>query len=204
LKCDIRKFFANISHEVLNNILEKYIGDQDVLWLLSEVVDSFHTAGRKNFGLPLGNLTSQLFINIYMNEPDQFVKRKMKIRYYIRYANDFVILNSNREVLYKYTSILVVFLKNKLKLELNPNKISIKTLDSGVDFLGWIQFPNYRILRTSTKRRMFKKLKQNYKNSSADSYLGLLKHGDAFELSKDAFLLRKDKPRNLAKSVTVK
>ena len=75
LKCDIRKFFANIDHEILKNILAKHIGDTDMLWLLGEVIDSFHSEGKRGVGLPLGNLTSQLLVNIYMNEFDHFAKR---------------------------------------------------------------------------------------------------------------------------------
>lgn len=77
------------------------------------------------------------------------------------------------------------FLESKLRLKIHPKKIFIKTLDSGVDFLGWINFSRHRVLRTKTKRRMFKKLHDNnYLEQSAISYLGLLQHGNAFELSK--------------------
>lgn len=93
LKLDIRKFFANIDHRILKEILARYIPDPDILWLLNNIIDSFSP------GLPLGNLTSQLLVNIYMNEFDQFVKHKLKVKYYIRYADDFVILDSSREVL---------------------------------------------------------------------------------------------------------
>src|SRR3989338_49385 len=94
LKCDIRKFFANIDHLVLKNILANYISDRDILWLLGKVIYSFKV--KPKTGLPLGNLTSQLLVNIYMNELDQFMKHKLKGRYYIRYADDFVILSENR------------------------------------------------------------------------------------------------------------
>jgi RNA-directed DNA polymerase len=73
LKCDVKKFFANIDHEILIKILQKFIEDENVLWLLEKVIESFSGA-RSDIGLPLGNLTSQLFVNIYMNEFDQFVK----------------------------------------------------------------------------------------------------------------------------------
>src|SRR3989344_6289457 len=93
LKCDIRKFFANIDHLILKNILERYIEDNGTRWLLAQVINSFNTKEKVGIGLPLGNLTSQLLINIYMNEFDQFIKRKLKIKYYIRYADDFIILS---------------------------------------------------------------------------------------------------------------
>ena len=90
LKCDIKKFFASINHKILKDILSKYIPDKNILWLLGKIVNSFYSA-RTGIGLPLGNLTSQLLVNIYMNEFDQFVKHKLKVKYYIRYSDDFVI-----------------------------------------------------------------------------------------------------------------
>ena len=81
LKCDIKKFFANINHDILKQILGKHIKDKDILWLLSQVIDSFSARqGLDKIGLPLGNLTSQLLVNIYMNEFDQFVKRELKVK----------------------------------------------------------------------------------------------------------------------------
>ena len=184
LKCDIKKFFENIDHKILKDTLRKHIEDKNTIWILNQVIDSFHSKGKSGVGLPLGNLTSQLFINIYMNEFDRFVKRKLKIQYYLRYADDFIILDSNKDILCKYTSILVAFLKENLKLEFHPNKISIKTFASGVDFLGWVQFPHHRILRTTTKRRMFRKLNENRTEETKESYLGLLKHGNTYGLRK--------------------
>ena len=95
LKCDIRKFFASIDQNILLSILEQYIPDKDTLWLLEKVIHSFET--KTNTGLPLGNLTSQLFVNIYMNEFDQFMKHTLKTTYYLRYADDFVIFSQNKE-----------------------------------------------------------------------------------------------------------
>lgn len=89
LKGDIRQFFASIDHAILKNILTRYIDDQDILWLLGQVIDSFHTEGKPGIGLPLGNVTSQILVNVYLNEFDQFVKRVIKARYYVRFADDF-------------------------------------------------------------------------------------------------------------------
>lgn len=185
LKCDISKFFANIDHQILKDILWKYIKDEDIIWLLDQVIDSFNTQGRSNLGLPLGNLTSQLLINIYMNEFDQFVKRQLKIKYYIRYADDFVIFSEDRQYLVNLIPQISEYLKQQLKLSLNPNKLSIKTLASGIDFLGWVHFPDHRILRTATKKRMFKRLSQNQNDIIANSYLGLLRHGNTHQLVKE-------------------
>lgn len=184
LKGDIRKFFANIDHVILKEVLRKYVDDKDVMWLLGEIIDSFATNNASEVGLPLGNLTSQLFINIYMNKFDQFVKHKLKVKYYIRYADDFVILSESKSYLENLIPKTAEFLKEHLELTLHPEKLFIKTLTSGVDFLGWIHFPHHRILRTSTKRRMFNKLKRKRTQESAASYLGLLKHGNTYNLTK--------------------
>ncbi len=189
LKCDIKKFFANIDHSVLKTILPKGIFDTDVLWLLGRVIDSFSTIRARVVlaqikGLPLGNLTSQLLVNIYMNEFDQFVKRELKVRYYIRYADDFVVLSQDKKYLEDILGKMKDFLESKLKLQLHPDKIFIKTIASGVDFLGWVHFPHHRVLRTSTRRRLIKNLKDNPKQETVQSYLGLLKHGNSFKLEK--------------------
>ena len=173
LKCDIKKFFASIDHSILVQILEKYIQDENVNWLLSKIITSFDK------GLPLGNLTSQLLVNIYMNEFDQFVKHELRVKYYIRYADDFVLLSSGKTTLCKSDLHRIRnFLENKLKLSLHPDKVFIKTLSSGVDFLGWVHFPTHRVLRTVTKRRMIK----NFKEETRASYLGLLKWGNTYKL----------------------
>jgi len=183
LKCDIRKFFANIDHDILMKILGQYISDKDILWLLDKVVNSFHSV-KTGVGLPLGNLTSQLLVNIYMNEFDQFVKHKLKTKYYIRYADDFMILSDNKVWLENLINLTQNFLKSRLALELHPKKMFIKTLSSGVDFLGWVNFSDHRVLRTSTKKRMFKRLGKNSSNETISSYLGLLKHGNMHNLKK--------------------
>lgn len=182
LQCDIKKFFASIDHQILKNILAKYINDKKVLWLLDQIINSFNTAGEKGKGLPLGNLTSQLLVNIYLNELDNFVKRKLKIKYYIRYADDFLILNKNKIFLEKIIVDISYFLEENLKLTLHPSKVLIKNINSGVDFLGWVNFCNFRVLRTSTKKRMFKKIKNNKNYLALRSYLGLLGHGSTKKL----------------------
>ena len=182
LKGDIRKFFANINHRILKDILKKYIVDNDVLWLLGEVIDSFHTKDKFSVGLPLGNVTSQLLINIYMNEFDQFIKRDLKVRFYLRYADDFVILHENKLYLTDFVPRISEHLADQLELSLNMDKVFIKPLSSGVDFLGWVHFPYHRVLRTTTKRRMLKRFKQKPTNETVASYLGLLKHGNTYKI----------------------
>ncbi len=185
LKCDIKKFFANIDHVVLKDILAKSIDDERTLKLLYGIIESFSTKERKDVGLPLGNLTSQLLVNIYMNEFDQFMKHKIKAVHYIRYADDFVFLSHDKQWLESILPQVASFLKEKLKLSLHPDKVFIKTLASGVDFLGWVHFPTHRVLRTVTKRRMCKRIAETQgKKEVVQSYIGLLGHGNTYRLTK--------------------
>lgn len=182
LKCDIRKFFASIDHEIMKEILAKRIPDERLLAVLSNIISSFHSTAPGK-GLPLGNLTSQLLVNLYMNEFDQFVKHDLKAKYYIRYADDFVLFHEDKGVLEAWLERIRVFLILNLKLELHPNKVLIKTLASGIDFLGWVHFPYHRAIRTTTKRRMLKNLSVNPAPETVASYKGLLAHGNAHKLS---------------------
>ena len=191
LKCDIKKFFASIDHVILKSILERHIQDKNVIWLLGQVIDSFKSSSNIptfsrilecSNGLPLGNLTSQLFVNVYMNEFDQFMKRILKVKYYIRYADDFVILSDNKSYLENLIFVIDNFLKDKLKLTLHPDKVYIKTFASGVDFLGWVHFPDHRVLRTATKRRMMTKVNNGLSRETIASYVGSLKCGNGKKL----------------------
>ena len=182
LKCDIRKFFANINHDILMAILSKYIGDKNTLWLLGQIVESFHTANKIGVGLPLGNLTSQLLINIYMNEFDQYVKRELKVKFYIRYADDFVMLSEDKSYLENLLPKISKFLDEELRLTLHPDKVFIKAVASGIDFLGWVHFPDHRVLRKSTKRRMHRRMIGYPINEAYQSYLGLLEYGNAWKI----------------------
>ena len=184
LKCDVKKFFANIDHRILLGILSEYIPDTQIMWLLERVIASF-SSSRAGVGLPIGNLISQLFCNIYMNEFDQFIKHKLRSKYYIRYADDFVLLSENREWLHQQIPKISEFLENRLKLTLHPDKVSIKTLASGVDFLGWVHFTNHRVLRTTTKKRMMRRIQEHPTEETLQSYLGLLKHGNTYGLQEE-------------------
>ncbi len=188
LKLDIKKFFASLDHQILLGLLKKRVKDNNILWLLVEVINSFPN------GIPLGNLTSQIFANIYMNELDQFIKCELKIKYYIRYADDFIIILDQRyydKLVYhsKLINLIRLFLRDNLKLKLHPKKIILRKLRYGIDFLGYITLPRYILPRTKTKRRMFKKIKQkrgsNNFNQSLQSYLGYLSHANAYKAAED-------------------
>jgi len=183
LKCDIRKFFASIDHKVLVKILQRHIQDGDILWLIEKVIFSFHSS-QPDIGLPLGNLTSQLLVNIYMHEFDMFIKQELRIKYYIRYADDFIILSEDRKYLEDSLPKISEFLEKELKLTLHDEKVYIKTYASGVDFLGWVHFPYHRQIRTTTKRKIIKKLSGYAARQSVVSYKVLLWHGNTYKLQK--------------------
>lgn len=194
LKCDVRKFFDSIDQDVLLNLIKKTTQDDNALWLIKQVIKSFEKENNK--GLPLGNVTSQLFSNIYLNQLDQFIKRKLKIKYYLRYCDDFVILGENKEYLIDLVYLINSFIKEKLKLSLHSDKIIIRKYHQGIDFLGYVIFPHYRILRTRTKKRILKKIRKRYQesqagliskdsfNQSLQSYLGVLKHCQGYKIKK--------------------
>ena len=201
LKCDVKKFFASIDHRVLLNILLKKIHDEDTRWLLREVVESFRSeftvSDAEPKGLPIGNLTSQLFANVYLNELDQFVKLHLKERHYIRYADDFVVLSTREDHCSQIVEPIRSFLSSSLKLDLHPRKMSIRKYQQGVDFLGYICFPHFRIPRLTTEKRIFRKLREKAMlvkegaltidsfEQALQSYMGILSHSNAFRLREE-------------------
>ena len=108
--------------------------------------------------MPLGNLTSQFFANVYLNELDKFIKHKLKAKFYIRYVDDFVILHESKEQLEKWKDEIGSFLEEKLKLELHPDKSKIITLSKGVDFVGFRNFYYFKLLRKRNMRKIEKKI----------------------------------------------
>ena len=176
--------------------MRDYIPDKNITELLEKIIGSFSSVKGKGVGLPLGNLTSQLFANVYLNKLDQFIKHRLKAKYYIRYADDFVIFSKNREWLEDGISKIDEFLRKELKLELHPAKVFVKTVSSGVDFLGMINFSDHRVLRTKTKRRMLKKLSKKYEllrrgiipekslYRTLESYKGMLGHCNGHTIQK--------------------
>lgn len=187
LKCDIRKFFDTIDHEIVLNLLGRKISDPGLLGLLSEIIGSFEVKPGK--GMPIGNLTSQLFANVYMDPLDKFVKHKLKARHYLRYADDFLILANSEAELMGYFVEMWHFLKEELNLELHPNKISIRKLQWGIDFVGYVARPHHAIPRSITVQRMLRnveKIEDSGKLSAIlDSYLGYLGHASAKKLEDD-------------------
>lgn len=198
LKCDIRKFFDSIDQSILLDLIKRKINDDNAMWLIRLIVKSFEK--EKGKGLPLGNVTSQLFANIYLNELDQFIKHRLKIKYYLRYCDDFLILGKNKDYLIGLVSSITNFLKDKLESIIHSNKIIIRKYQQGIDFLGYVALPHHRVLRTKTKKRMFREVADKHQklqrglisqesfNQSLQSYLGVLKHCCGYKIKRKLFI----------------
>lgn len=197
LKADVKKFFASVDKKILFDLIRKKVNDPKALWLIKLVINSFQVDSAK--GLPLGNVTSQLFANIYLNELDQFIKKRLKVRYYLRYCDDFIILDRRKDYLLNLIEPVSNFLEEELELQLHPQKIIITKLSRGLDFLGYLILPHYKIIRTSTKKRILRKFieKQSHfnkglitkesLNQSKQSYLGILRPVKSYNLAKKLF-----------------
>jgi len=160
LKADIKHYFQEVNHSVLVSILQRNIKDEDFIVLVRKILgNGANGGGGEDFkGMPLGNYTSQFFANLYLNELDYFVKHVLKAKYYIRYVDDFVILHKSVKQLETWKSQIGSFLRNKLKIELHPDKSKIIPLSRGVDFVGFRNFYHHRLLRKRNIRSMLKKI----------------------------------------------
>jgi len=158
LKCDIRRFFDSVDHKILINLLESKIANEELLNLLKNIIQSFEHSSSK--GMPLGNLTSQLFANIYMDPLDKFAKHKLRAKYYLRYADDFVFLSDGKDGLMGYLVEVNQFLKINLKLNLHPNKLHLRKLNWGIDYVGYVALPHYNLPRKKTVKRIFTNLER--------------------------------------------
>jgi retron-type reverse transcriptase len=201
LQCDISKYFNNIDHQILLEMVKKKISDKRTIWLVKEILDS--SEERPGAGIPIGNLTSQLFANIYLNELDQFIKHNLRIRHYLRYMDDFLILDFDKRKLQKIKIQIQEFLDG-LRLELHPKKANVFLLaDKGIGFLGYKIFVNYRLLRKDTIKR-FRKRTRLYKkmlgkreitqekfDDSLQSWLAYAEFGNSYYLRKQVIYQEK-------------
>lgn len=152
LKMDIRKFYPSINHNILMQIIERKIGDKQLLRVLEDIVRSI--PGEKN--VPIGNLTSQWFGNLYMNELDKFIKHELKVKCYLRYCDDFALFSNDKKQLNEAKHQIIKFLDEELKLTLS--KCDLFQTSQGVDFLGYRHFKHYILIRKSTVKRVKKRL----------------------------------------------
>jgi hypothetical protein len=168
---DIRSFFTSIDQRILYNLIAKKVKNEEILWLTKTII--FHDCARdippkiqsqpslfaklpadkslftapRGKGLPIGNLTSQFFANVYMNALDQFVKHTLKVKYYLRYVDDLVIVERDHNKLEEFQDKIGQFAKDTLALTVHPDKQFIRPLSSGIDFVGYVVRPEYTLIR---------------------------------------------------------
>lgn len=214
LKCDIRKYFPSIDHQILFEQFRKRIKDPDVLWLIGLIIDSSEvvevmapyyfpgddliTIMERVQGLPIGNQTSQFFANVYLNEFDHFVKEELRCRFYLRYVDDFVIFHSDKARLHEIKKRIQEYLA-ALRLRLHPNKSQIFPVTQGLDFLGYRIFPTHRLIRKSNVKRFRRRLRRCQKayytgeynwqdvNQRVQSWMGHARWADSYNLRKEIF-----------------
>lgn len=192
LKADIKKFFDSVNQNKLIKILKRKIKDDKLIWLVIKILKNFDN---KKVGMPLGNMTSQFFANVYLNNLDQFIKRRLKAKYYIRYVDDFIIFNHSKEVLEDYKTKIEKYLKN-LRLEFHPDKSKIYPMYKGIDFLGFRIFYHYKRARKRNINYFKKRLKileRRYKNDeiSKEKFLESINGWFAYIMWGDTYKLRK-------------
>lgn len=161
LKCDIKSYFASIDHQILILLLKRTIKCQETINLLKKVINSYQEM--PNVGIPIGNLTSQLFANIYLHPLDTFVTKMVGDKNYFRYMDDFLILSPDKDYLINLRVLIKGFLKYNLRLDYHPKKNNIFRADKGVDFVGYLFKPNSITLRKKTIRKFKKRHKRRLK-----------------------------------------
>lgn len=234
LQLDISAFFMSLKKDILFNLINRYLKNPELLWLIKQIIfydptKNFYQKGNpklfhlipphkslfhvpKNQGLPIGNLTSQFFANIYLNELDQFAKHQLKIKYYLRYVDDLLLFHHNHKQLKIWKRQLDQFLKEKLKLEFHPQKTIFQHIHKSINFIGFIIYPNHTLIRNRAVRKFKNKLwlfNQKILNmnlehpirlwtpelcrdfqkifATVNSYYGQFKHADTFRLRKHLY-----------------
>jgi RNA-directed DNA polymerase len=177
LKLDIKKFYPNVDHEILKQLLRRKIKDQDLLWLLDEIIDSAD-------GLPIGNYLSQYFANFYLTYFDHWIKEDLQVKYYFRYADDMVILSDNKIYLHQLLADIKNYIQEKLKLEIKDNYQVFPVDARGIDFVGYVFRHSHTLLRKSIKQSFARMLSKNKNPQSIASYRGWAIHCNSKNLLK--------------------
>jgi RNA-directed DNA polymerase len=176
LKFDIKKFYPSIDHDVMKALLRRKFKDQDLLWLLDEIIDSAP-------GLPIGNYLSQYLANFYLSYFDHWIKEEQRVKYYYRYADDIVILDSDKTRLHELLSAITHYLRD-LKLEVKENHQVFPVQARGIDFVGYVFYHSHIRLRKQIKQNFARKISKNPDHPGKASYLGWLGHCNGKHLTK--------------------
>jgi RNA-directed DNA polymerase len=215
LPCDVRQFFPSIDHAILRGILARRLADAEVMWLVDRILESgagvlsgeyemVYFAGddllaaARPRGLPIGNLCSQHWANVYLNEVDQFVKRELKVRCYLRYVDDMLLFGDDKARLWAWRAALVDKLAG-LRLTLHGTRAQPRPVTEGIPFLGFVVFPTHRRLKRRKGiafRRKLRRLVQEYQegridferlDASVQGWINHVRYGDTWGLRKALF-----------------
>lgn len=177
LKLDIKKFYPNVDHQILKQLLRRKIKDADLLWLLDSIIDSAP-------GLPIGNYLSQYFANFYLTYFDHWIKEVKQVKYYFRYADDLIILSDSKEDLHNLLADIKKYLSDKLKLTVKHNHQVFPVSARGIDFVGYVFYHTHTMLRKSIKQNYARKVAKGISAATKASYKGWTKHCNANHLNK--------------------
>lgn len=225
LKLDISKYFYRVDHKVLLGILRRKIEDEEVVHLLEGIIESEDTKfglprgigpselptteWLNDVGMPIGNLTSQMFANIYLNELDQFAKHELHVHYWIRYMDDIIVLGDSKEWLWQIKEAVEEYLNQNLHLDLN-NKTTVRPISTGIEFVGYRIWSTHRKIKKQTLKKMKARLKyiQGLYNAgiidldtvklTVSSYRGITMHFNSYGLRR-SFSRRYRYKRNIPK-----
>jgi len=186
LKGDVRKYFNSIDQGILLDLIkEKAVGEKTFA-VIKEIISSY-VFSEPGKGIPLGNITSQIMANIYLNVLDKYVKKELKSRFYVRYNDDFIIISESAEELEEIRTKIISFVKDKLSLEIPLEKTSLRKIGWGVDFLGFTILPEAVLLRNKTKNKMY----SNINSQNLCSYFGILQHCNSYNLKRKILAMEK-------------
>jgi len=198
LQFDIKSYYPSMNHTTLMNLIQRKIKCKKTLWLLQDVVDSLD--GETN--IPIGNYLSQYFGNLYLSDFDHWLKEKHKIKYYLRYNDDGIILNDSKDELWRLLDKIQNYIETRLKLKLNKKTRIYPVNDVGIDFLGYKTYRTHALLRKRTANKFKHKIKEiknhhtEMKNqhivSSVMSYVGWMQHGNCYNLLRKHILRDKE------------
>ena len=198
-KADIRRYFENINHCILLGLINERIKDEEVIWLIKRILAGESLFSPQTKGIPIGNLTSQFFANLYLNPLDQFVKHDLRIKYYVRYMDDFVLMDLSKGRLREAKAGIARLLEDKLRLSLHPKKQTVTPLKCGIDFLGFRIFSSHRLLRKENAKRFARRLKNMKErfvrkeialsriSSFIKGWIAHARQGDTYRLRKKIF-----------------
>ena len=198
LQFDIKSYYPSMNHDILMDLIEKKIKCGKTLWLLKDVIDSLGD----ETNIPIGNYLSQYFGNLYLSDFDHWLKEKHKIKYYLRYNDDGIILNDSKDELWRLLDKIQNYIETRLKLKLNKKTRIYPVNDVGIDFLGYKTYRTHALLRKRTVNKFKHKIKEiknhhtEMKNqhivSSVMSYVGWMQHGNCYNLLRKHILRDKE------------